>query len=114
MEHCNATFSKYARVFHYIRETLAEFRGDKGVQRFENLHMLTQRKPIKGLTTGNFLNDGRSRIAGNRQESFPTGAHKSIYIIAAFLHYAKPRSSQDTNVSRYGQVSSKPLREFGS
>lgn len=64
MKHMNASSTKYPRVTHYIRETLPEFRGNERVQRYEELHVLTQCEPVKGLTSGYLLNDGNSGIAG--------------------------------------------------
>ena len=102
MEHGDAVFTEYPRGPHHVREAASQSRGDDGVQRFEDLDVLTHRKPIKGLTTSDLLNGGHTGIAGHGQQSFPAGAHKSVYIVAAFLHYSEPCSGQGANVTRYG------------
>lgn len=65
MERSNASFTKYPRVTHYVRETHTEF--THCVQAFKDLHMLTQRKPVKVLASGYLLNDGHSAITGYGQ-----------------------------------------------
>ena len=67
MERCNASFTKYPGVTHYISEVLPEFTGNDCVQPFEELHVLTQCKSVKRLASGYLLNDGHSSIAGYGQ-----------------------------------------------
>jgi hypothetical protein len=67
MEHINASSTKYPRLIHYIRETLPELRGNDCVQRFEQSHVLTQCKPVKGLASSYLLSDRDSGITGYGQ-----------------------------------------------
>jgi hypothetical protein len=84
MEHINASPTKYRRVTQYTRETLPKLRGNDCVQCFEDLRVLTQRKPVKWLASSYLLNHSHSGIAGYRQQLVATGADKFIYIGAAF------------------------------
>jgi hypothetical protein len=64
MKHGNANPAKYPRVIDYIREALPKLGGDDWVQCFEELHLLTECKPVKRLARGYLFSDGLSGVHG--------------------------------------------------